>query len=331
MTTTTPTTEVAVVEPDFSDPERYALAAFLAGYRGLTRDAYALDLRQFIAWCQKHERRMFDVRRADIECFARDLEACGRARTTVARRLSTVAGFYRYAEQEGLLERSPAAQVRRPRLDYESHATGLDRNEVGALLVAAGLASAGEHALVSLLAINGLRVSEALGADIEALGIERGHRTLTVLRKGGKVVTIPLAPRTARAIDLAVGERAEGPIFLGRNGERLDRHAGPGSTSRSAPTPSDTPSSLPPSTPACRCETYRKRRRAPILGPPCATTEPVSPSIATPPTSLPPSSLAPPDSKSPDRVRSGRGNMGRGRRGSALRPRPQPAAPAPLP
>jgi integrase/recombinase XerD len=141
------------------------------------------------------------VRRADIECYARDLEERARARATVARRLCTVAGFYRYAEQEGLLERSPAVHVRRPRLDYESHATGLDRNEVGALLVAAGLASPSDHALVSLLAINGLRVSEALGAEIDALGLERGHRTLTVLRKGGKVVTIPLAPRTARAID----------------------------------------------------------------------------------------------------------------------------------
>ena len=77
---------------------------------------------------------------------------------------------------------------------------------------------------MSLLAINGLRISEALGADIEALGIERGHRTLTVNRKGGKIATIPLAPRTARAIDLAIGERVEGPIFLGRSGERLDRH-----------------------------------------------------------------------------------------------------------
>jgi hypothetical protein len=33
-------------------------------------------------------------------------------------------------------------------------------------------------------------------------------------RKGGKVVTVPLAPRTARAIDLAVGERSDGPVFL---------------------------------------------------------------------------------------------------------------------
>jgi hypothetical protein len=68
----------------------------------------------------------------------------------------------------------PAAHVRRPRLDYESHATALDRNELGAILVAAGLGSPAEHALISPLALNGLRVSEAAGADIEELGLERG-------------------------------------------------------------------------------------------------------------------------------------------------------------
>ena len=68
-------------------------------------------------------------------------------------------------------------------------------------------------------------MSEAIGANIEHLGLERGHRTLTIVRKGGKIVTIPLAPRTARAVDLAVGERSEGPIFLGGDGRRLDRHA----------------------------------------------------------------------------------------------------------
>jgi integrase len=111
------------------------------------------------------------------------------------------------------------------RLDYESHATGLDRNELGALLVAAGLGQPAEHALISLLALNGLRVSEATGADIEALGVDRGHRTLVVTRKGGKVVTVPLAPRTARAIDLAIGERSERPVFLAADGRRLDRHS----------------------------------------------------------------------------------------------------------
>jgi hypothetical protein len=42
--------------------------------------------------------------------------------------------------------------------------------------------------------------------------------TLTITRKGGKVVTIPMAPRTARAIDLAVGERTGGPVFLAADG-----------------------------------------------------------------------------------------------------------------
>jgi integrase/recombinase XerD len=88
-----------------------------------------------------------------------------------------------------LIATSPAAHVRRPRLDYESRATRLDRNEVGAMLVAAGLGDPSDHALISLLAMNGLRVSEATGADIERLGLERGHRTLTILRNGGKIAT----------------------------------------------------------------------------------------------------------------------------------------------
>lgn len=205
---------VVVYDAAFSNEEQFALAGFLAGYRGMTRDAYALDLRQFVTWCDQQELALFSVRRPDIESYARTLEARGRARATVARRLSTVAGFYRYAVEEGLIPISPAVHVRRPRLDYESHAIGLDRNEVGSLLVAAGLGPAIEHALISLLALNGLRVSEATGANIEALGLERGHRTLTILRKGGKVVTIPLAPRTARAVDLAIGERTQGPIFV---------------------------------------------------------------------------------------------------------------------
>ena len=49
MTTTTsfPSTVIAVAEPAFTNAERLALAGFLAGYTGLTRDAYALDLRQY--------------------------------------------------------------------------------------------------------------------------------------------------------------------------------------------------------------------------------------------------------------------------------------------
>ena len=99
---------------------------------------------------------LFAVRRADIEGFARDLEAKGRARATVTRRLSTIAGFYHTRSKKN----SSAPRLPRTcagRVDYESHAVALDRNELGALLVAAGLGTAGEHALISLLALNGLR------------------------------------------------------------------------------------------------------------------------------------------------------------------------------
>jgi integrase/recombinase XerD len=123
-------------DPFFTSPERVALTGFLAGYSGLTREAYALDLRQFATWCTERHLALFCARRADIESFGRDLETKGRARATIARRLGTVTGFYRYAVEEGLIEHSPAVHVRKPRLDYESHAVGLDRNEVGALLVA---------------------------------------------------------------------------------------------------------------------------------------------------------------------------------------------------
>jgi hypothetical protein len=139
----------------------------------------------------------------------------------VTRRLCAIAGFRRYAVEEELLEHSPAAHVRRPRLDYDSPAAALDRNELGVLLVAAGLGSYGEHALISLLALTGLRVSGAAGAGIGHRGLERGHRILVITRKGGRVVAIPLAPGTARAIGLAIGERTGGPLFTTADGQRL--------------------------------------------------------------------------------------------------------------
>ena len=58
------------------------------------------------------------------------------------------------------------------KVDYESHVAHLDRNELGSILLTAGLSSPRDHALVSLLALNGLRLSEAIGANIEALGLE---------------------------------------------------------------------------------------------------------------------------------------------------------------
>jgi integrase/recombinase XerD len=190
MTTAIRSTALATIQPVFTDPERLALAGFLAGYRGLTREAYALDLRQFTSWCRARSLNLFAVRRADIESFARDLEAKGRARTTVTRRLCTIGGFYKYAVEEELLEHSPAAHVRRPRLDYESHATALDRNELGALLVAAGLGSTREHALISLLALNARAVRGA-GGIVTTIGTAGSNSAWRLRPPGGQAVAAP--------------------------------------------------------------------------------------------------------------------------------------------
>jgi site-specific recombinase XerD len=186
--------------------------------------AYRQDLRVFVSWCRNRELPLLEVRRAHIELFARFQEAAGMARATIARRLSTVASFYRYCVEEELIGLSPAVNVRRPKVRPESTMTGLDRNELGMFLVEAGLSNTRDHALACLLALNGLRVSEALGADIGDMGLERSHHTLRIIRKGGQSELIRMAPRTARTVYLAVGDREDGPIFLNNAGDRMDRH-----------------------------------------------------------------------------------------------------------
>jgi integrase/recombinase XerD len=80
MSTTIPSAALVPVSPVFTNAERMALAGFLAGYSGLTRQAYELDLRQFASRCQQHQIHLFQARRADIEFFARSLEARSRVR-----------------------------------------------------------------------------------------------------------------------------------------------------------------------------------------------------------------------------------------------------------
>jgi hypothetical protein len=108
------TAALVPIQPAFTDSERLALAGFLAGHRGLTREAYALDLRQFTSGCRTRSLALFAVRRAEIEGFARELEARGRARATVTRRLSTIAGFYKYASKKSswIIPRPPMSAVR---------------------------------------------------------------------------------------------------------------------------------------------------------------------------------------------------------------------------
>ena len=216
-----------VVEGSFErcgpvDVAQRAVAGFLARYSGRTLDAYRHDLRVFFQWASDAGIEVLAATRPHIELYRCWLEEEGLAAATVDRRLSTVCGFYRFAHIDGHVSANPAQYVRRPKV-HPSNARGLDRSELAAFLFTAERFDHDHAALAVLLGLNGLRVSEACGTNIEDLGFERGHRTLGILGKGNKPAVIPLVPRTARTIDLAVGERSEGPILRRRDGQRLDR------------------------------------------------------------------------------------------------------------
>jgi integrase len=115
-------------------------------------------------------------------------------------------------------------RVRRPKMVSDYQPLGLDHDQAKALLATAVAAGPRDHALVCLLLLNGLRVTEACSTAIADLGEARGHATLRIERKGGAESTVPLAPRTAEAVRLAVAERTSGPILLDWEGRPLDRY-----------------------------------------------------------------------------------------------------------
>ena len=208
-------------------PVREAVISFITGYAArLTRLAYANDLTLWARHCDEQGLQpLLDVRRTHIERYARLLEEQDRAPATVGRRLSTIAGFYRWCVDEGIVAHSPAANVRRPRRLAESPRAGLTRPELKDWLDAADAEGGHTYALACLLAINGLRVGEICAADVTHLSENRWHHTLSIVGKGDKPAVIPLPPRTAYAVAAAIGARSSGPLLLTRYGTRLNRSA----------------------------------------------------------------------------------------------------------
>jgi integrase len=120
-------------------------------------------------------------------------ETCRFKPSTISRRFSVAAGFYRTCVIDGILEHSPAEHVRRPNVPAESPTLGFTHLQFEALLTAARESDSNyDFALVAMLGLLGLRIFEATGADIADLGEEHGHRVLRVCGKGTKIVLVPL-------------------------------------------------------------------------------------------------------------------------------------------
>jgi integrase/recombinase XerD len=211
----------------FTDQLRLAVAAYLARFKDSSREHTASDLRCYLAWCAERGLDPLAARRPHLELYIRWMQEIRRFKpSTVSRRFSIVAGFYRTCVIDNLLEHSPAEHVRRPCVPPESPTLGFTHLQFEALLTAGReSANACDFALVAMLGLLGLRISEATAADVADLGEEHGHRVLRVCGKGTKVVLVPLPPAIGRAIDRAIGARASGPILLNSRGARMDRHA----------------------------------------------------------------------------------------------------------
>ncbi len=214
------------LHPALHDPSSLAAAGFLARYRESTASAYRNDLRCFWAWCAQHDLQPLQARRAHLELYLRDLQDKGYAAATISRRLSTVAGLFRYAVIDQLITSNPTLAVSRPKVPWEGQRrTLLHPLEFAALLTAARQHSDTAHALVALLGMLGLRVTEACQAQVTDLQYTGGYQVLRVLGKGNKPAQIPLPIPVLRAVHAAVADRQVEPILLSRSGQTMKRGA----------------------------------------------------------------------------------------------------------
>lgn len=189
-----------------------------------TRSEYRRDLETFFSYIRQQGVDPLAAGIEHLEDYLNWLQTDrGLAPATVARRISTVSGFYKQAVKEELLHRSPAANLEAPKVRASRRRTGLTREELNLLLEVAERHSARAHCLIALLALDGLRVSSAIGLDVEDVGHQRGHRVVHVKTKGGGWLTCPLAPSVAAALDRCLAGRTTGPVFTTRTGSRMTR------------------------------------------------------------------------------------------------------------
>jgi hypothetical protein len=92
-----------------------AVAAYLTRFTGSSREHARSDLRCFLTWCADRQLHPLAARRPHLELYIRWMQEIRHFKpSTVSRRFSVVAGFYRTAVIDAVLDLSPAEHVRRP-------------------------------------------------------------------------------------------------------------------------------------------------------------------------------------------------------------------------
>src|SRR6266702_2239962 len=122
----------------FTDRLRLAVAAYLARFKGSSREHTESDLRCYLTWCAERGLDPLSAQRPHLELYIRWMQEIRRFKpSTVSRRFPVTAGFYRTCVLDGIMEHPPAEHVRRPPVPAESPALGFTHLQFEALLTAA--------------------------------------------------------------------------------------------------------------------------------------------------------------------------------------------------
>lgn len=239
-----------VAAPAELDPDRVlathsdALAPLIAAWRDWMRvekrmsahtlAAYEHDLGGFLRFLSGHlggPATPGDLSRlgpADFRAWLAERAMAGLSKTSTARALSVIRGFFRFLERRGAVSNAAIGGVRGPRVP-RSVPKALTVGEAADALESVGdledepWVAARDAAVVSLLYGCGLRVGEALGLDrsVAPLG-----ETLSITGKGNKTRIVPVLPVVRQAVETYLKQvpfvlPPDGPLFVGVKGKRL--------------------------------------------------------------------------------------------------------------
>ncbi|QPX61737.1 tyrosine integrase [Gordonia phage Bunker] len=194
-----------------------------------TRATYRQDLILWLRWCDLHDKHpISDASRPLVEVWMRWLrDERGNSASTINHRVGTLSQFFEIALDDDLVRKNPCRLVRRPRATPRpNERIALTRDEMQRLTAAGAASGPADHALIVLMGMCGLRVSEACGLDVtDCNEIAKAHRCVRFVGKGGKPALVPMPPAVQRAVDAAIGDRTAGPLIVRRDGSRMTRRS----------------------------------------------------------------------------------------------------------
>lgn len=187
-----------------------------------TRAAYRSDLASFGRWCAQQGAIPLTADTATLVAFQAAREAAGDSASTMRRKWSVLSSFYDFAVRNDATDANPALGVDRPRIvsGDPSPTLRLTPEAVAAYRSIAAALDPRLDALVALLVVDGLKVSEALALDVSDVSGKPPVTSVTVRRRAASKRVI-LDVGTARAVRRCAAKRQEGPLFAsGRSSSR---------------------------------------------------------------------------------------------------------------